>query len=135
MAIDVPAELPLIAVDTVLLQQVLYNVIENAAKYSPAGSLIRITAREHDQTVHIRVLDEGTGIPEAEQALVFEKFYRAKNVEHRGGTGLGLAICRGFLEAMRGSIELANRTGQRGTAVTITLPVAVLPAFCELETS
>jgi two-component system sensor histidine kinase KdpD len=133
LTIDAPADLPLVEVDTVLLQQVLYNVIENAAKYSPVGSLIRITARGHEQTVHIQVLDEGVGIPEAEQALVFEKFYRAKNVERRGGTGLGLAICRGFLEAMHGSIELANRDDQHGTVVIITLPVAVLPAFSELE--
>lgn len=135
VAIDTPADLPLVEVDTVLLQQVLYNVIENAAKYSPPGSLIRITARGHDQTVRVQVLDEGLGIPEAEQALVFEKFYRAKNVERRGGTGLGLAICRGFLEAMRGTIELANRDDQPGMAVTITLPAAAQHAFCELETS
>ncbi len=135
VAIDAPADLPLVEVDTVLLQQVLYNVVENAAKYSPAESLICITARGHDQTVRLQVLDEGPGIPETDQELVFEKFCRARNVEHRGGTGLGLAICRGFLEAMRGTIAVANRDDRRGTVVTITLPVAAQQAFCELETS
>ena len=135
VAIDAPADLPLVEVDAVLLQQAIYNVIENAAKYSPAGSLIRITARGDDHTVRIQVVDEGPGIPEAEQTLVFEKFYRARNAGRQGGIGLGLAICRGFLEAMRGSIALANRDDQRGAAVTITLPVAALPALCELETS
>jgi two-component system sensor histidine kinase KdpD len=135
LAIDAPADLPLVEADAVLLQQVLYNVIENAAKYSPAASLIRIKARGHDQTVRIQVLDEGSGIPESEQALVFEKFYRARNAERRGGVGLGLAICRGFLDAMRGEIALANREDRHGTVVTITLPIAPHQAVCELEAS
>lgn len=135
LAIDMPADLPLVAADTALLQQVLYNVIENAAKYSPPASLIRITARTQDETVQLRVLDEGPGIPEAELELVFEKFYRAKNVAQQNGTGLGLAICRGFLEAMHGTIEVANRDDRHGTVVAITLPVASQQVFRELEIS
>jgi two-component system sensor histidine kinase KdpD len=92
LVIDAPECLPLIEADTALLQQVLYNVIENAAKYSPPRSLIRIAAHAQDQALHIRVLDEGKGIPEAELELVFGKFYRATNVAQQNGTGLGLAI-------------------------------------------
>jgi two-component system, OmpR family, sensor histidine kinase KdpD len=133
LAIDTPEDLPLIEADAALLQQVLYNVIENAAKYSPQGSLIRIAAHAQDQAIHIRVLDEGPGIPQAEMQLVFGKFYRATNVAQQNGTGLGLAICRGFLEAMRGTIEVANRDGRHGTVVALTLPVASQQAFRELE--
>jgi two-component system sensor histidine kinase KdpD len=135
LAIDAPADLPLVEADTALVQQVFYNIVENAAKYSPPGSLIRITARARDQAVKICVLDEGPGIPETDLELVFEKFYRARNVAQQSGTGLGLAICRGFLEAMRGKIEVANRDDRHGTIVALTLPVASQQVFRELEIS
>ncbi|MGA3397732.1 MAG: ATP-binding protein [Acetobacteraceae bacterium] len=135
LAVDTPADLPWVEADATLAQQVLYNVIENAAKYSPPGSLIRITARAQDQTMRIRVLDEGPGIPNAELDRVFEKFYRATNVAQQNGTGLGLAICRGFVEAMRGTIDVANRDDRHGTVVAVTLPVTSEQAFRELEIS
>jgi two-component system sensor histidine kinase KdpD len=132
---DMPADLPLVEADAALLQQVLHNVIENAAKYSPSGSLISVIACAQGRAVQVRVLDEGPGIPDEEQELVFEKFYRAKNVVQQNGTGLGLAICRGFVEAMRGTIALANRDDERGMAVAFTLPIASQQAFHELEIS
>ncbi len=89
LAIDTPADLPLIEADMALLQQVLYNVIENAAKYSPPGSLIRVTACMRDQAIQIRVLDEGPGIPETELELVYEKFYRATNVRDKTAPASG----------------------------------------------
>jgi two-component system, OmpR family, sensor histidine kinase KdpD len=135
LAIDTPTDLPMVEADMALLQQVLYNVIENAAKYSPPDSMIRVTARMQDQIIQIRVLDEGPGIPEHELDLVFEKFYRATNVARQNGTGLGLAICRGFVEAMRGTIEVANRDDRHGTVVALTLPVASQQALRELEIS
>ncbi len=85
--------------------------------------------------MQIRVTDEGPGIPEAELELVLEKFYRANNVARQNGTGLGLAICRGFIEAMRGRIEVANRDDRHGTVVAISLPIAPQQAIRELEIS
>jgi two-component system sensor histidine kinase KdpD len=135
LATDMPEDLPLVEADAALLQQVLHNVIENAAKYSPPGSLISVIACAQGQAVQVRVLDEGPGIPEEEQELVFEKFYRAKNVVQQNGTGLGLAICRGFVEAMRGTIAVANRDDGHGMTVAFTLPIASQQACHELEIS
>jgi two-component system sensor histidine kinase KdpD len=135
VTIDAPEDLPLVEADSPLLQQAIYNIIENAAKYAPAGSLIQIEARARDQTVQLRVLDEGPGIPETELHRVFDKFYRATNVSHQGGTGLGLAISRGFIEAMQGSIEIANRDDRSGTVVALKLPTASERKLCELEIS
>jgi two-component system sensor histidine kinase KdpD len=136
LALDIQADMPLVMADVALLQQVMYNVIENAAKYSSPGSLIRITTQVEGQAMQIHVLDEGPGIPEAELELVFEKFYRAMNVPRQNGTGLGLAICRGFVEAMHGTIELSNRDDRHGTIVALTLPVASQQQiFHELEIS
>jgi two-component system sensor histidine kinase KdpD len=132
---DMPADLPLVEADAALLQQVLHNVIENAAKYSPPGSLISVIACAQGQAVQVRVLDEGPSIPDEEQELVFEKFYRAKNVVQQNGTGLGLAICRGFVEAMHGTIALANRDDGPGMAVAFTLPIASQQSLHELEIS
>ena len=136
LALDIQADMPPVVADVALLQQVMYNVIENAAKYSSPGSLIRITTQVEGQAMQIHVLDEGPGIPEAELELVFEKFYRAMNVPRQNGTGLGLAICRGFVEAMHGTIELSNRDDRHGTIVALTLPVASQQQiFHELEIS
>jgi two-component system sensor histidine kinase KdpD len=74
--------------------------------------------------VLLRILDEGAGIPPAELEMIFDKFYRAQKGDHvRPGTGLGLAISRGFVEAMHGTIEAANRTDRSGAVLTIRLPV------------
>jgi two-component system, OmpR family, sensor histidine kinase KdpD len=130
VAIDAPSDLPPIQSDPVLLQQVLYNLVENAAKYAPPGSLIRIVAREHGQTVSISVLDEGAGIPDDDLGRIFDKFYRARAVQGQvTGTGLGLAICRGFLEILDGTIEAANRDDRSGAVFKIILPTAT---HCEL---
>ncbi|HBK06987.1 MAG TPA: two-component sensor histidine kinase [Acetobacteraceae bacterium] len=124
--VDLPANLPLVALDMVLFEQVLFNLLDNAAKHAPAGSLITISARNEDDTVELRIADEGEGIPEPDVARVFEKFYRAGGADRRrAGTGLGLAICRGFVESLGGTITAANRTDRRGAVFTITLPVPV----------
>jgi two-component system sensor histidine kinase KdpD len=117
-------DLPMVKLDPVLFEQVLFNLLDNAAKYASAGTTIRIDARRNGATVSLRVMDEGPGIPEADKERVFDKFYRIrKSDSQRAGTGLGLAICRGFVEAMAGTIEVGTRTGSRGAAFTITLPV------------
>ncbi|GAB1717605.1 MAG: osmosensitive K+ channel signal transduction histidine kinase [Nitrobacter sp.] len=117
-------DLPMVRLDPVLFEQVLFNLLDNAAKYAPAGTMIRLEAGCDGASVRLRVQDEGSGIPQEELERVFDKFYRVRKSDgQRAGTGLGLAICRGFVEAMGGTIEAANRTGGRGAVVTITLPV------------
>jgi two-component system sensor histidine kinase KdpD len=118
------SDLPMVRLDPVLFEQVLFNLIDNAAKYAPAGTEIRIEARRTGASLRVQVLDDGPGIPHTELERVFDKFYRvSKSDNQRAGTGLGLAICRGFVEAMSGTITAGNRTEERGTVFTITLPV------------
>ena len=96
--------LPMLDLDEVLFEQVLFNLLDNASKYAPAGSLITIKAWQDGGNVVVQVLDEGPGIPPADLEHVFDKFYRVGGADRRrAGTGLGLAICRGFVEAMHGT--------------------------------
>jgi two-component system sensor histidine kinase KdpD len=121
--VEIPADLPMVKIDGVLLEQVLFNLLDNASKYSPPGSSVRIRAW-HDEAVNLQVLDEGDGIPVDDLERVFDKFYRARKGDRvRAGTGLGLAICRGFVEAMGGTITAANRSDRPGAVFTIKLPV------------
>jgi two-component system, OmpR family, sensor histidine kinase KdpD len=108
-----------------LMEQVLFNLFDNAAKYAPEGSSIEVGAAQENGFVTIRVLDEGDGIPEADLERIFDKFYRVRRADRqRAGTGLGLAICRGFVEAMGGKLTAANRAARKGAVFTITLPAA-----------
>jgi two-component system, OmpR family, sensor histidine kinase KdpD len=124
VSLDLAAELPMLELDAVLFEQVLFNLLDNAAKYSPADTTISIRSwREKDQVV-LQVADEGEGIPPAELESVFDKFYRVQKGDHvRPGTGLGLAISRGFVEAMHGTISAANRADRKGAVLTVRLPV------------
>nr|HEV8008440.1 DUF4118 domain-containing protein [Bradyrhizobium sp.] len=124
--LDLAADLPMLELDAVLFEQVLFNLLDNAAKYAPAGTTISIrTVRDRD-SILLQIADEGDGIPPAELESVFDKFYRAQKGDHvRPGTGLGLAISRGFVEAMRGTISAANRTDRSGAVLTIRLPIPV----------
>jgi two-component system sensor histidine kinase KdpD len=122
-------DLPMLDLDEVLFEQVLFNLLDNAGKYAPTGSLITIKAWQDGGSVVVQVLDEGPGIPPADLERVFDKFYRVGGADRRrAGTGLGLAICRGFVEAMHGSITVNNRTDRPGAAFTMRLPV-----FAEAE--
>lgn len=121
---DLPADLPMLRLDPVLFEQVLFNLIDNAAKYAPAGSTIRIQAWADDGRLELQVLDEGPGIPSADRERIFDSFYRVDKTDHvRAGTGLGLSICRGFVEAMGGTIAAGNRADRSGSVFTITMPV------------
>jgi two-component system, OmpR family, sensor histidine kinase KdpD len=122
--LDLAADLPMLELDAVLFEQVIFNLLDNAAKYAPAETTISIHAARDSDTILLRVMDEGSGIPPAELDSVFDKFYRAEKGDHvRPGTGLGLAISRGFVEAMHGSISAANRTDRSGAVLNIRLPV------------
>jgi len=123
--IDLEPDLPMVKADMVLIEQVLFNLVDNAAKYACQGSCIEITAGQEKGQVVIRVLDEGEGIPDADRERIFDMFYRVRRGDRqRAGTGLGLAICRGFVEAMGGTITAANRLSRKGAAFTIRLPSA-----------
>ena len=122
--LDLAPALPMIKVDPVLFEQVVFNVLDNASKYAPPGSTIRIQAWREKELILLQVIDEGEGIPSGDLEHIFDKFYRVqKGDQVRAGTGLGLAISRGFVEAMRGTITAANRTDRKGAVFTIRLPV------------
>jgi len=133
--LDLPAKLPMLALDMVLFEQVLFNLLDNAAKHAPAGSLISIQAYQNGDTVVLRIMDEGEGIPDVDTERIFEKFYRSGGDRRRAGTGLGLAICRGFIEAMHGTITARNRADRPGAVMTITLPVPVTAVLPEEEST
>jgi two-component system sensor histidine kinase KdpD len=127
--VNVAEEARKIYADAVLLEQVIVNVLDNAAKFSPAGSRIELNAAALADEVIISVADEGPGIPAAERERVFDMFYRVRDRdESTQGSGLGLAICKGFVEVMGGRIAVrAGREG-RGTQIEITLPRHEPPA-------
>lgn len=130
VTVDLPADLPLLDLDVVLFEQVLVNLLDNAAKYSPPGSRIVIGADCDGRNVELTVSDEGPGIPAADLERVFEMFHRVdKGDRQRAGTGLGLSICRGFIEVLGGTIRAANRTDKPGATFTITFPESVFTAM------
>jgi two-component system, OmpR family, sensor histidine kinase KdpD len=123
--LDLATDAPMVPLDGVLFEQVLFNVLDNAAKYAAPGTTVSIrTWRERDSVV-LQIFDEGEGIPQGDLGHVFDKFYRVQKTDQvRPGTGLGLAISRGFVEAMNGSIIAANRSDRRGAVFTITVPIS-----------
>ncbi len=116
--------LPPLSLDFVLAEQVLFNLLDNAAKYSPAGGRIEIAARRAGGNVEIAVRDEGPGIAPEALGHLFEKFYRADAGDRRrAGTGLGLAIAKGFVEAQGGTIAARNRGDRSGAEFVVSYPV------------
>ncbi|HEY9075165.1 MAG TPA: sensor histidine kinase KdpD [Anaerolineaceae bacterium] len=122
MQIDIPIDLPLVSIDSVLVAQVLSNLLDNACKYSPPGSPIAITVAPGGDRVVFSVHDYGIGIPEEDLERVFDKFYRVRRQETITGTGLGLSICRGIVEAHGGKIWAKNNP-DRGVTITFALPL------------
>ena len=122
--LQVSRDLPMLDLDPILIEQALFNLLDNAAKYAATGTAICIRSWRDDDEVVLQVLDEGVGIPTADLDRIFDKFYRARKGDHvRAGTGLGLPVARGFLEASNGALTAANRSDRRGAMFTIRLPI------------
>jgi two-component system sensor histidine kinase KdpD len=130
--LQLPETLPLVPLDDVLMEQALFNLIENAVKYSPAGSAIELSARVSGAWLQLEVADSGPGIPAGQEQLVFEKFHRGDPAGERRGVGLGLTICRGIVEAHGGRIAARNRSGG-GAMFRIELPLEGEPPVIEPE--
>jgi two-component system sensor histidine kinase KdpD len=118
--VDVPADLPLVALDPVLFEHVLVNLLENAARHTPPATPIRLAARRAGDRVEIEVADEGPGFPGDDPTPLFDPFVRGAGAVGPG-SGLGLAICRGIVQAHGGTIE-ALRPPEGGAAVVVRLP-------------
>jgi two-component system, OmpR family, sensor histidine kinase KdpD len=122
--VTIPADLPLVPVDGVLVEQALVNLLENAVKYAGNDAAIDVTARVLDGAVEVEVADEGPGLPAGAEERVFEKFYRAESAPR--GFGLGLPICRAIATAHGGRIR-AERREPRGARFRLTLPLGEAP--------
>jgi two-component system sensor histidine kinase KdpD len=129
LEVEIESELPAVKVDASLIAEVLYSLVDNAAKYSPAGARIKIAARRAEgETILVMVEDQGRGIPLELRERVFDKFFRATNegaasLGRPKGLGMGLAIARGIVEAHGGRIWVESVTGGAGTRVAFTLPI------------
>ncbi len=124
---QLPSNLPLVWVDAVLLEQVLINLIENAIKYTPAGSPIDISAEKSTTGLQLVVADYGLGIPVGMEEKVFEKFYSLETETQQGGVGLGLALCRAIIEAHGGTMKAMNKSSKSGAAFIMNLPLREPP--------
>jgi len=120
-----PADLPLVPIDELLIEQVFINLLENAAKHTAPGTPISVSAWPAEDTVIVEIADAGIGIPEGEEETIFRKFHRAAKADRlspAGGSGLGLTICRGIISAHGGRIWFHRHAGQ-GAAFRFSLPL------------
>jgi two-component system sensor histidine kinase KdpD len=123
----IDGKLSMVYIDALLIEQLLVNLVDNAAKYSPADSPIEVSAARHSDVLEIEVADRGRGFAPGDESRVFDLFYRGSSVRSdRWGTGIGLAICRAVAEAHGGTIKAGNRDGG-GAAVRVTLPHSESP--------
>jgi two-component system sensor histidine kinase KdpD len=125
LSIEMPPDAPLIRVDFSLIEQVLINLLENAAKYSPPASIISVTISTVPDELRVEIGDRGSPIPAEDRLRIFDKFYRLQGSKHMTGTGLGLSICKGIIEAHGGTIwlERAPSTGIMGNRFIFALPL------------
>jgi two-component system sensor histidine kinase KdpD len=130
--VKLPPESTLIHVDAVMIEQVLANLLENAARYTPPGSDIEISAERSAFAVTVSVADRGPGIPHGQEEQLFEKFYRVRQEGAQSGAGLGLSICKAIVEAHGGWIQ-ANNRGSGGAVFSFLLPVEQAPPLVEEE--
>ncbi len=132
VALDLPKDLPFVLIDAVLIEQVLANLLENAAKYTPAGTPIEISAWVDADKITVSVVDSGPGVRPGDEERVFEKFYRGERESAVGGAGLGLTICKAIVEAHGGSIWVENRLAG-GAMFCFSLPRGGTPPAIEPE--
>ena len=128
----VASDLPFAPLDDLLVQQVLVNLLENAARHTPANTPIEVSARHEGDSIVIEVADRGPGLPPGDPNRLFEKFYRAGESKTRTGAGLGLAICRGVVQLHGGKIQAENRTGG-GAVFRFSLPLEGTPPALPLQ--
>jgi two-component system sensor histidine kinase KdpD len=130
--VELPADLPWVLADAVLIEQVLENLIENAVKYTAPGTSIVLSAAARETELEVAVADHGPGLPPGDEKRVFEKFYRVRAEGSQSGVGLGLTICRAIVEAHGGRIWAETRP--RGGAVfRFALPLAEMPPSVKAE--
>ena len=135
MDLNIPSSFPLVKVDSILMEQVFANILDNAIKYTEKGGRIGISAEHSDARITIRITDDGAGIPPESRNAVFDIFYRARAQDSQiAGTGLGLSICRGIIEAHGGQIVAKDGPEGKGTTIEITLPLAEAPPLPASET-
>jgi two-component system sensor histidine kinase KdpD len=134
--VNVAENLPLVRVDPALIEQVLGQVLDNAAKYSPVGAPITIVAAANPQQVSITVTDRGAGLTDEDRTRIWERFYRSpRHQSATPGSGLGLWVARAFVLASGGSIEATSSGPAQGTAMTIRLPMPAPATVDELVSS
>jgi two-component system sensor histidine kinase KdpD len=126
--VRLPREPLLVETDGVLLEQVVVNLLENAAKHTPAGTPVEVRVRSEPTELVVEVLDRGPGIPPGEEQRVFERFHRLPTARGVEGAGLGLALCRAIVRAHGGHIEVENRPGG-GSIFRFGLPRASPPVL------
>jgi len=124
--LDLPDDLPLVRVDAILIEQALGNLLENAARHTPAGTLVRLRAARHDAEVLVSVEDFGAGLRPEDFQRLFAKFHHRGSESQAGGIGLGLAICRAIVQLHKGRIWAEQLPGG-GTAFRFTLPLEEAP--------
>ncbi len=126
--VSLPEDLPLLYVHPALIEQSLFNILENAAKFSPPGSPVRVRAHREGERLVIEISDEGPGIPDDERARIFDMFYTVARGDRGGqGTGLGLTICQGMIGAHGGEVSAHAGPDGRGTLIRVSLPLTEPP--------
>ncbi|MGY4991678.1 ATP-binding protein [Streptomyces nigrescens] len=133
VTLDIPEDLPIVAVDPGLLERSVANIVENAVKYSPAGEPVLVSASALGNRVEVRVADRGPGVPDDAKDRIFAPFQRYSDTPRGAGVGLGLAVARGFAEAIGGTLDAEDTPGG-GMTMVLTVPAAAghLPARADL---
>lgn len=117
----------MLMLDFLLTEQVLVNLLDNAAKYAAPDTAIEVVAQIHRYAFTLEVRDQGPGIPEQDVLRIFDPFFRVKQADRKAaGTGLGLAVCRGFIQAMDGRISASNRRDPAGAVFIIEFPSRIV---------
>lgn len=137
VTVNLPPDLPLLEVDAVLIERVLCNLLDNAAKYTPAGSHIEISAQKKDKEVWVSVADNGPGLPKGREAQLFEKFERGEKESTTPGVGLGLSICKAIIQAHNGKIwataTFPEEQPRSGASFVFSLPIGTPPPMPQVE--